>query len=116
MLAGPEQGEYLLFYDADAYANRELLYNFLSTVIKRGVGFSLAHTGVYIASRRCYSLTGGSPDLNFAEDFHFWARAFTFCKSLYYPVRVACNGAGALRSERLLRRAPLHEGPPPLHL
>jgi len=38
MLAGPEQGEYLLFYDADAYANRELLYNFLSTVIKRGSG------------------------------------------------------------------------------
>ncbi len=85
------RGDYLLFYDADAYANRELLYNFLSTTIKKGVGFSLAHSGVYIASRRCYSLAGGLPNLNFSEDFHFWARAFTLCKSLYYPVRVACN-------------------------
>jgi len=79
--ASASRGDYLLFYDADAYANRELLYNFLSTVIKRGVGFSLAHSGVYMASRRCYSLTGGLPNLNFAEDFHFWARAFTLCKS-----------------------------------
>ncbi|MFP3319587.1 MAG: glycosyltransferase family 2 protein [Acidilobus sp.] len=89
--ASMSRGDYLLFYDADAYANEELLYNFLSTTIKRGVGFSLAHTGVHMVSRRCYSLTGGFSNLNFAEDFHFWARAFTFCRSLYYPIRVACN-------------------------
>ncbi|MFP3287982.1 MAG: glycosyltransferase family 2 protein, partial [Acidilobus sp.] len=39
--ASMSRGDYLLFYDADAYANEELLYNFLSTTIKRGVGFSL---------------------------------------------------------------------------
>jgi len=111
--ASMSRGDYLLFYDADAYANRELLYNFLSTVIKRGVGFSLAHSGVYIASRRCYSLTGGFPDLNFGEDYPFWARAFTFCKSLYYPVRVACNAprlyaVRGYRGERRYTKGLLH--------
>jgi hypothetical protein len=111
--ASMSRGDYLLFYDADAYANRELLYNFLSTTIKRRVGFSLAHTGVHIVSRRCYSLTGGFPDLNFGEDFHFWARAFTFCKSLYYPIRVACNAprlyaVRGYRGERRYTKGLLH--------
>jgi Glycosyltransferases involved in cell wall biogenesis len=42
--ASMSRGDYLLFYDADAYANREQLYNFLLTAIKKGVGFSLAHS------------------------------------------------------------------------
>jgi len=111
--ASMSRGDYFLFYDADAYANEELLYNFLSTSIKRGVGFSLAHTGVHMVSRRCYSLTGGFLDLNFGEDFHFWARAFTFCKSLYYPIRVACNAprlyaVRGYRGERRYTKGLLH--------
>jgi len=111
--ASMSRGDYLLFYDADAYANRELLYNFLSTTIKRRVGFSLAHTGVHMVSRRCYSLTGGFSNLNFGEDFHFWARALTFCKSLYYPIRVACNAprlyaVRGYRGERRYTKGLLH--------
>ena len=88
---GMSKGNHLLFYDADAYANRDLLFNFLQVIIKNKIDFSLAHTGVYLISRKCYSLTGGFMNLNFGEDVHFWARAFTMCKSIYYPVRVACN-------------------------
>jgi len=81
--------------------------------IKRGVRFSLAHSGVYIASRRCYSLTGGLPDINLGEDYPFWARAFTFCRSLYYPVRVACNAprlyaVRGYRGERRYTKGLLH--------
>lgn len=85
-------GDYLLFYDADAYAVHDLLYNFLNISInKYRTDFSLAHTGVYVMTRKCYEKTGGFMNLNVGEDIHLWARAFLMCKSKYYPLRVACN-------------------------
>ena len=86
------KGDYLLFYDADAYAVHNLLYNFLDLNINEYKSeFSLAHTGVYVMTRKCYENTGGFINLNFGEDVHLWARAFLMCKSRYYPLRVACN-------------------------
>ena len=58
------------------YANKDLLFNFLRVSIKNRMDFSLAHSGVYVVSRRCYSLTGGFMDLNFGKDMHF-------CASIY---------------------------------
>ncbi|WP_069808215.1 glycosyltransferase [Vulcanisaeta thermophila] len=107
------KGDYLLFYDADAYANPNLLSNFIEVTLKHGYEFALAHTGVYIMRRSLYVRSGGFMDLNFGEDIHLWARAFPMGRSIYFPIRVACNApriyaVRGYRGELRYARSPLY--------